>query len=248
LGRLALDNFFLTIAAKTRLPNMKIGSAYWAALLGALCLTAQNETPRFDDVVRNDIFAGFGGNKEALERGMKKCEEVLAANPKHAEAMVWLGSATAFLGGQAFARGDAAEGIRLSTKGRELMDKAVELQPRSIGVRIPRGASLLGGARYQQTDDRLASEMRMGLDDYLVAFDIQKGWVGKMSTHSKGELFLGIANAYYRLGEKEKAREWFTQIPPQVPGSIYAAKAKKWLDTGSLTPREVACLGCHVKQ
>ena len=46
---------------------------------------------RFDMEVRNDFFAGFSGNKEALDRAMQKSEAVMAANPKHAEAMVWHG-------------------------------------------------------------------------------------------------------------------------------------------------------------
>jgi hypothetical protein len=75
------------------------------------------------------------------------------------------------------------------------VDRAVELQPRSIGVRIPRGASLLGAARFQPISERLSSDIRIGLEDYPVAYDLQKSRLDRMSTHSKGELLLGIANA-----------------------------------------------------
>ena len=50
--------------------------------LAAAALCAQE---RFDYVVRNDFFAGLSGNRAALDRAMKKCEETLAANPKHPE-------------------------------------------------------------------------------------------------------------------------------------------------------------------
>jgi hypothetical protein len=39
-------------------------------------------------LVREDFFSGFAGNAAALERGMRKCEEVLANDPKNAEALV----------------------------------------------------------------------------------------------------------------------------------------------------------------
>jgi hypothetical protein len=43
-------------------------------------------------LVREDFFSGFAGSSEGLERGMRKCEEVLAKDPKNAEAlgMAWL--------------------------------------------------------------------------------------------------------------------------------------------------------------
>ena len=50
-------------------------------------------TERFDNVVREDLFAGFAGDADALARGLKKCDEALAKNPKHAEALVWRGAA-----------------------------------------------------------------------------------------------------------------------------------------------------------
>lgn len=46
---------------------------------------------RFDMLVREDFFSGFAGDADALERAMKKCEEILAKDPKNAEALVWHG-------------------------------------------------------------------------------------------------------------------------------------------------------------
>src|ERR1700676_2400836 len=57
-------------------------------LPGAVTLFAGH----LDTAVRNDFLSGFAGDRDALARGMKKCEEVLAANPKDAEAMVWHGA------------------------------------------------------------------------------------------------------------------------------------------------------------
>ena len=67
------------------------------ALFAQVCL---------DMAVRNDFFAGFAGNLLALERGTRACENALTENPKHAEAMVWHGTGTFFLSGEAAKRGD----------------------------------------------------------------------------------------------------------------------------------------------
>src|SRR5437764_5822087 len=44
-----------------------------------------------DTIVRSDFFAGMMGNRARLDRGMKYCEDLLAKNPKHAEAWVCRG-------------------------------------------------------------------------------------------------------------------------------------------------------------
>ena len=49
------------------------------------------EVERFDKLVREDLFAGFGGDEAALARGLGQCEATLARDPKHAEALVWRG-------------------------------------------------------------------------------------------------------------------------------------------------------------
>ncbi len=59
---------------------------------------SEKERPseRFDYKVREDLFAGFSGDNEALQRGLKVCEETLVDNPRHAEALVWRGAVRVF--------------------------------------------------------------------------------------------------------------------------------------------------------
>src|SRR5690348_3912511 len=95
---------------------------------------------RFDLKVRNDFFAGFAGNEAALARGMEACEAVLAKNPNDPQALVWHGGGLLYQAGGAFQRGDQNKGIDLWTRGLKEMKTAVELDPDSVGVRIPRGA------------------------------------------------------------------------------------------------------------
>src|SRR3989442_5802802 len=111
---------------------------------GAALLVAQQ---RFDMKVRNDFFSGFTGNREALERGMKACEAVLAENPKHPEAMVWHGSGLFFQSGELFKTGDFSKGGDLYQRGLNEMSAAVALAPENIAVLIPRGATLLAASQ-----------------------------------------------------------------------------------------------------
>src|SRR5262249_14323530 len=63
------------------------------AMLGlAAAAIAQEE--RFDYQVRDDMFRAFGGNEAAFKNAMAKIDATLAANPDHAEALVWRGAGT----------------------------------------------------------------------------------------------------------------------------------------------------------
>ena len=46
---------------------------------------------RFDFKVREDMFAGMDGDTAAFDRAMKLITDTLAADPDHAEALVWRG-------------------------------------------------------------------------------------------------------------------------------------------------------------
>jgi len=73
-----------------RRPRIIAATAAFGIGIGSALLSAPPD--RFDHVVRNDFFAGFAGDEEALERAMKVSGETLAANPEHAEALVWHGA------------------------------------------------------------------------------------------------------------------------------------------------------------
>src|SRR5437867_9616380 len=89
--------------------------------LAVLTVTVALAQERFDMLVRQDFFAGFNGNREALERGMKITEDTLAKDPNHAEARVWHGSGILYLSGQAFQKGDQQNGMKLWRQGLDEM-------------------------------------------------------------------------------------------------------------------------------
>lgn len=201
---------------------------------------------RFDLKVRNDFFAGFGGDREALDRGMKACAEALAADPKNAEALVWHGAGLYFQGGMAFQAGERETGTDRVRRGTTEMSRAVEMDPDNVAVRIPRGAVLLQSTLFMPEGDFTRQLIRQGLDDYLRTSDLQSAYFDKLGTHPRGELMFGIADAQRRLGNDEEAQRWFKRISAEMKGTVYQKRADKWLETKTLAPIEARCSGCHV--
>src|SRR3989442_1518273 len=98
----------------------------------ALPLLAQ----RFDNLVRADFFAGYGGDEARLARGMEACEKALAADPRNAAALVWHGGGLFFQSGIKFRAGDWRSGLDLQQRGLKEMDDAVALAPDDLETLI----------------------------------------------------------------------------------------------------------------
>jgi len=199
---------------------------------------------RFDLKVRNYFFAGFAGDQASLATGMKMCEDALAADAKNAEALVWHGSGLFYQAGQAFQKGDQQTGIELYQRSQKELDDAVAIAPDSVGVRIPRGAVLLNGSQ-SMTPQMARPLIEKAVGDYERAYQIQGPDLTKLGTHPRGELMIGLADGYSRLGDQEKAQQWFERIAKEMPGTPYAKSASTWLETKSLAPAQAGCLGCH---
>src|SRR5690348_7982661 len=89
-----------------------------AALIGLLAATlgtAAIAAERFDYQVRDDMFRAFGGNEATLKSALAKIDATLAADPDHAEALVWRGAAAYWKAGQAYRAGDAGGARALAT-------------------------------------------------------------------------------------------------------------------------------------
>jgi len=199
---------------------------------------------RFDFKVRNYFFAGLAGDAASLQKGMKICEGILANDSKQPEALVWHGTGLITESREAFQKGDQQNGAALWQRGLDEMDQAEAMAPNDLGVRIVRGAVLLVASQY------LSSEaahplIEKGLTDYEKAYSVQGPDLSHLGTHKSGELMIGMADAYARLGDEDKARQWFERIQKDLPGTPYANSAATWLETKTLEPRQAACLSCH---
>jgi hypothetical protein len=226
-----------------------VALALWLSAIG-FAFTQQGApaappAQRFDFEVRADFFAGFQGDAARLERAMARCDKELAANPDHAEALVWRGSGWMFKSGAAFQAGDVQKGMELWQRGLAEMNRAVELAPDSVGVRIPRGATLFEASR-QAPPAMAAPILKLALDDYEHALQLQEksGYFQRLSSHAKGELLFGLAEGWARAGDQQKARDYFTRLTKDASGSGRLAYAQAWLD-GKPPASPGTCVGCH---
>jgi tetratricopeptide (TPR) repeat protein len=200
---------------------------------------------RFDMQVRNYFFAGLAGDAASLQKGMKICEDILASDPKQPEALVWHGTGLVSESREAFQKGDQQNGTLLWQRGLDEMDQAEAMAPNDLGVRIVRGAVLLIASQYVPDPAAARPLIEKGLSDYEKAYSVQGPDLGHLGTHKSGELMLGMADAYARLGQQDKAQQWFERIQKDLPGTPYAKSAATWLETKTLAPRQAACLSCH---
>lgn len=201
---------------------------------------------RFDMVVREDIFDGFNGDAKAMKRGVAKCDEVLAKNPKHAEAMVWRGGARVFQAGVAFSSGNAGEGMKLWSSGLKDMDTAVELEPDNIAIRIPRAAVLMP-ASLNVPEFMAKPLLQKSKADFEKILETQKNMLDELGEHPLGELRMGLADVYRRLGEMDKSQSQLEAIKAALPDTEYSDRAEKWLAADVKQKLSHNCIGCHTK-
>jgi hypothetical protein len=203
----------------------------------------QGASARFDFDVRADFFAGFSGDAARLARAMARCEEVLAADPDHAEALVWHGAGLIGQAGVLFTSGDTAKGMELWGKGLAEMNRAVSLAPDHAGVRIPRGATLFEASRHVPAPQQ-APLLELALGDYEHTLQMQTAYFSKLSDHAKGELLFGLADGWARAGNQQKARDYFLRLAKDASGSGRVTYARLWLD-GKPPADPGQCVGCH---
>ena len=202
---------------------------------------------RFDDLVRDDFFSGDAAR---FQRVMKLCNDALAKNPRHAPALAWKGAGDLKLAGDAFQSNDIPKGMSLYEQGLKEMDEAVAMQPGSLQVLIPRGATYLSIAQYNPVPEIAKHLIQTGVADYEKALLLQQPAFDKLSRHARGELLFGLADGWYRLGDLEKSRGYLRRITNACPDSVYSRRAEEWLavkDPAALKAksRALTCVGCH---
>jgi hypothetical protein len=223
-----------------------LAAALVTTQVAALALAQAASDTRFDYKIRSYFFSGYTGDNAALDKGMKICEDLLARDPKNAEALVWHGTGIYFQGVNAFRKGDAQAGGQLVQRGMKEMDQAVVLAPDNLGVRIPRGAFLLTASRNVPDPAIARSLVERAVSDLEKAYQVQQSQLDKLGTHPKGELLLGLADGYTRLGQAEKAQPMIDRILAEMKGSRYEASANLWNEKKSLPANQAGCIGCHV--
>jgi hypothetical protein len=200
---------------------------------------------RFDTKVRQDFFDGMRGDAAAMDRAMKLCEDTLAKNPDHAEALVWHGAGLAGRAGAAFAKGDSQTGMELYAKGVAEMDRAVALAPQSVGVRIPRGAVMLAMAPHVPEPER-GKLVERGIADYETTLAVQAPYFATLSLHSREQLLYGLTDGYAMHGDADKARATYERMRHDAAGSELLTRAAERA-AGHTVDGNTPCEQCHAR-
>jgi hypothetical protein len=198
---------------------------------------------RFDEIVRADFFDGLRGDTAALDRVVKLCEDTLAREPGHPEAMVWHGGAMIARAAAAFRSGDRATGLALYTQGMGEMDRAVELAPDHVGVRIPRGAVVLVTAPFVPEPEK-SRLLQRGVSDYEVTLAAQAPRFAGLSLHAREQLLYGLLDGYAGLGDTAKAQAYYQRMARDAAGSQLLARAKARA-AGEAVTGPTPCQECH---
>ena len=201
---------------------------------------------RFDFKVREDFFAGLDGDRESFDRAMKEIADTLSAKPDHAQALVWRGDGRLFLAGQAFQKGDIAQGRALSAQGLADMARAVALDPQNVAVRVPRATGLLPYAQGLRPFDRAEADRltALAMEDFeFVVTASGSTWSG-MAEHNRGELLGALASGWLQLGDMAKANAYLDRMVAELPGTPYA-KAAELRRAQPSAKASLTCLGCH---
>jgi hypothetical protein len=176
--------------------------------------------------VREDFFAGFAGDAEALARGMTKCEEVLAKDAKNAEALVWHGAGLSYSAKREFMSGNARKGRQVQTQGVGEMNEAAALRPDDAAVLIPRASVFLSAGLHVPSPEVAKKDFETAANDYEKTLRPQTAEFRKLPVHARGELLGGLAEAWNGLGETEKSRVYLKRMPDELPETEYARFAK----------------------
>jgi hypothetical protein len=237
------------------LPVMLLGSLPLFSLFAARQAESKDDkpsaptanSPRFDDLVRADFFAGMMGDQARFERAMQLCETTLAKKPKDAEAMVWHGAGLLVRSSQVMKTKDFKQSGILFQNGLDEMDLAVALAPDNPSVLLPQGATLLSVSAAPLPPELSKRLLQKGVQDFGKVLELQAPYFATLPLHARGELLSGLADGWHRLGDENKAREYNQRIVKECAGSSYASNSEMWLNNEPSAKRHPACQGCHVK-
>jgi tetratricopeptide (TPR) repeat protein len=197
--------------------------------------------------MRNDLFAALSGNGDAVTRLVTNSERLLAANPDHPQALVWHGM-TLLATGWPNSRMSSEERDAALARFREgvaEVDRAVELAPDDIEVRVMRGIAFrpISLQMPSPNSERMLEKART---DFQRIFDLQRDVLDGLGTHPLGELLQALGDIYARQSKIEEADRYYGLIEAKLPGTEYAARAALWRQTRQpLPPGQTSCIGCH---
>jgi tetratricopeptide (TPR) repeat protein len=202
---------------------------------------------RVSTLLREDMFAGFmADDMESFARGEKNLQTLFKTRPEaKPELLTWKASAATYRAVRAY---EANRNDEFQQKYKEALDlfaQARQAGPDHIGVIAATGGT------YLLFGDRLPKEYRdaawsTAYDRYQELWKMQAAEVDKLPIHMKGELLAGLATTAMRTGRTEEAIRHLDVILETLPGTPYAAVAKKWKENPkAAADTSMSCMTCH---
>lgn len=169
---------------------------------------AQTETPKFDNELITDFSKGMGGDDSSLERAMAKAEKILAANPKDARTLVWMGAATLAKSGKVFMTGDFMAGGKMWAEGRKKMDESVALDGENLEVLIVRGSTYTNASTKYPFKEEADEIFKLGKSDLDKIIASTEGKADEKSKGIRSQAIKRFIKYYSETGEKEKTETY----------------------------------------
>ena len=197
-----------------------------------------------------DVFAAFSGPREAFERLMKTVDAALAADPSNAGATLLHGVGLSRRALDAIRAKDQKAAGEFWVAGLQELDRARTLAPDNEFIIGGRAAMLLSASRSMppQVPKPFLPSVVIDFEKVLRQWE-DAGTLNDHSSHQRGELLTGLAQGLAMTGDSDRARPFFQRITTELPGTVYAERARTWLDDRpeSRDPQFFACVGCHAQ-
>lgn len=198
------------------------------------------------NLTQADVFAIFNGPPERFEALMKDVDAALAANPSSPYARFLHGVGLGRRSVEAIQQQDFKGAAELWQRALGELDTARNLAPDNEKIIGSRAALLISTSRQMPdgVDRPFLPSVAVDFEKVLRAWDAGGR---QRSVHERGELLTGLAESLARTGQGEQARSYFNRILADLPDSVYATRARQWLDgrPESRQPSFFTCVGCH---
>lgn len=187
----------------------------------------------FEREVFADFIKAAQGDEDARKSLVAACERAIEADPAHAEAIAWRGATRMFEAGTASEGGNFMAAMQHTNAALADLNKARELEPENPGVRMVAAQTLLNLARYHPIENMASGYAKQGIEDAKAALSkLYNNW-DKQPADVKGQLMMGVAEGYDKLGKATEARDWCNRVIGAVPGTTWAKQAQAWIDAAT---------------
>lgn len=165
---------------------------------------------------------GGAGDKKAVKQGVKILKQLLKIDPDNGEAHGWYGSILTMKGRDAWL---PILSVWHVNEGCKAMDKAVELAPHNVTVRMIRGNNNLNLPGFFDRID-------LAVEDFEYLVMLNERMSGRLGDAFIGGVHLNLGRAYQQIGQIQKAVENWQKVIEISPGSEAADTAKNLMNQG----------------